>query len=83
MTIHQAFCICVGGCCQKTKLFAFYRLTELIAPVIREWEENETAKPNQEDDDDDNDGDDGSVVVIRPKERAYVLDSDKTKIFSE
>ena len=50
---------------------------ELIAPVIREWEENETVKPNQEDDDDDNDDDDGSVVVIRPKKPAYVLDSDE------
>ena len=52
---------------------------ELIAPVIREWEENKTVKPNQEDGDDDNenDDDDGSVVVIRQKKRAYVLDSDE------
>ena len=61
------------------KLFAFYRFMELIAPVIREWEENETIIINQEDgdDDNDNDDDDGSVVVIRSKKRAYVLDSDE------
>ena len=58
---------------------------ELIAPVIREWEENETVKPNQEDgdDDNDNDDDDGSVVVIRQKNEHMSLTVMKTKIFAE